>query len=132
MSVTSDVTSSATSSVSHGDLALPDAEPGHAPTPPLWSREFALLSLAALGVVFGDIGTSPLYALRECFHGEHGVPVTAENVVGICSLLKFVGYLLCALVFGGGRAQLAFGSKARVGTVGRGGPPRGVSVPADA
>jgi K+ transporter len=33
----------------------------------------AALSLAALGVVFGDIGTSPLYAIRECFHGEFGI-----------------------------------------------------------
>ena len=32
------------------------------------------LSLAAIGVVYGDIGTSPLYAVRECFKGEHGVP----------------------------------------------------------
>jgi KUP system potassium uptake protein len=34
------------------------------------------LALAALGVVYGDIGTSPLYALRECFTGEHGLPPT--------------------------------------------------------
>jgi KUP system potassium uptake protein len=34
------------------------------------------LSLAAIGVVYGDIGTSPLYAVRECFYGPHGVPVT--------------------------------------------------------
>jgi KUP system potassium uptake protein len=44
------------------------------------------LALAALGVVFGDIGTSPLYALRECFRGEHGVAPTPENVLGILSL----------------------------------------------
>lgn len=45
-----------------------------------------LLSLAALGVVFGDIGTSPLYALRECF-GEYGLQPTPENVIGILSLI---------------------------------------------
>ncbi len=39
-------------------------------------RRLAKLSLAALGVVFGDIGTSPLYALRECFHGEYGIQAT--------------------------------------------------------
>jgi len=33
-------------------------------------RQLLKVSLAALGVVFGDIGTSPLYAIRECFHGE--------------------------------------------------------------
>ncbi|MEI8032760.1 MAG: potassium transporter Kup [Chlorobiaceae bacterium] len=50
-------------------------------------RQLAGLSLAALGVVFGDIGTSPLYAVRECFHGDFGIPVTHENVLGVLSLL---------------------------------------------
>ncbi len=45
------------------------------------------LSLASLGVVFGDIGTSPLYAIRECFYGEHAVPVNEENVLGVLSLV---------------------------------------------
>jgi KUP system potassium uptake protein len=45
------------------------------------------LVLAALGVVYGDIGTSPLYALRECFSGSHAVPVTAGNVLGVLSLI---------------------------------------------
>ncbi len=46
-----------------------------------------VLSLGALGVVYGDIGTSPLYALRECFHPHHGVAPTPDNVVGILSLI---------------------------------------------
>lgn len=46
-----------------------------------------LLSLTALGVVFGDIGTSPLYALRECFYGPHSVPLNEENVLGVLSLI---------------------------------------------
>jgi KUP system potassium uptake protein len=46
-----------------------------------------LLTLAALGVVFGDIGTSPLYALRECFYGPHAVAVTPDNVLGVLSLI---------------------------------------------
>jgi KUP system potassium uptake protein len=45
------------------------------------------LILSALGVVFGDIGTSPLYALRECFDGTHGIPVTTGNVLGVLSLI---------------------------------------------
>jgi len=45
------------------------------------------LSLTALGVVYGDIGTSPLYALRECFHGTHGLPVSPDNVFGVLSLV---------------------------------------------
>jgi KUP system potassium uptake protein len=64
------------------------------------------LALAALGVVYGDIGTSPLYAMRECFNKEYGIAVTPANVMGILSLifwaltlivsLKYVAYVLRA------------------------------------
>src|SRR5256712_1836638 len=50
-------------------------------------RYLARLSLLALGVVYGDIGTSPLYALREAFNGQHGIPVTPGNVLGVLSLI---------------------------------------------
>jgi hypothetical protein len=50
-------------------------------------RATAALGLAALGVVYGDIGTSPLYAIRECFHGPHAVAVTEGNVLGVLSLV---------------------------------------------
>jgi len=50
-------------------------------------RYLAQLALLALGVVYGDIGTSPLYALREAFHGQHGIPVTTGNVFGVLSLI---------------------------------------------
>jgi KUP system potassium uptake protein len=50
-------------------------------------RYLAGLSLLALGVVYGDIGTSPLYAIREAFHGPHGIPVTSGNVLGVLSLI---------------------------------------------
>jgi KUP system potassium uptake protein len=50
-------------------------------------RYLAYLTLTALGVVFGDIGTSPLYAFRECFHGEHGLAVSPLNVLGVLSLI---------------------------------------------
>ncbi|HUF17468.1 MAG TPA: potassium transporter Kup [Thermoanaerobaculia bacterium] len=49
-------------------------------------RYLFVLSIGALGVVYGDIGTSPLYALKECF-GPHGVAVTQANVLGILSLI---------------------------------------------
>jgi KUP system potassium uptake protein len=45
------------------------------------------LAVGALGVVYGDIGTSPLYALRECFNGPHAVAVTVPNVLGVLSLM---------------------------------------------
>jgi KUP system potassium uptake protein len=47
----------------------------------------ALLALGALGIVYGDIGTSPLYALRECFTGPHGITPTPDNVLGVLSLI---------------------------------------------
>jgi KUP system potassium uptake protein len=47
----------------------------------------AFLTLASFGIVFGDIGTSPLYALRECFAGTHAIPVTQDNVLGVLSLI---------------------------------------------
>ena len=50
-------------------------------------KALGVLSFSALGVVFGDIGTSPLYALKECFSGTHGVSLTPENVYGILSLI---------------------------------------------
>jgi KUP system potassium uptake protein len=45
------------------------------------------LTLGAIGVVFGDIGTSPLYALKEIFNGHHPIDVTPENILGILSLV---------------------------------------------
>jgi KUP system potassium uptake protein len=45
------------------------------------------LAVAAVGVVFGDIGTSPLYTMREAFHGPHAMPLTEANVFGVLSLV---------------------------------------------
>jgi len=45
------------------------------------------LSLAALGIIYGDIGTSPLYTIKECFSGTHGMEVTSTNILGIMSMV---------------------------------------------
>ncbi|MEO7962404.1 MAG: KUP/HAK/KT family potassium transporter, partial [Gemmatimonadaceae bacterium] len=50
-------------------------------------RRLGVLTLTALGVVYGDIGTSPLYALQECFKEEYGLVPTAANVYGVLSLI---------------------------------------------
>ena len=70
------------------------------------ARYTATLSLLALGVVYGDIGTSPLYALRECFHGPHAIAPTHDHVLGVLSLIfwalivvisiKYLGFVLRA------------------------------------
>lgn len=58
---------------------------GHAPDKSL-SHTLGL-AFGALGVVYGDIGTSPLYAIKECFHGMHAIAVTPDNVLGVLSLI---------------------------------------------
>ncbi|MBS4098065.1 MAG: potassium transporter Kup [Sulfuricella sp.] len=50
-------------------------------------KPLAPLALAALGIVYGDIGTSPLYALKEVFAGAHPLPITPVNILGILSLV---------------------------------------------
>jgi KUP system potassium uptake protein len=50
-------------------------------------RYLLTLALTALGVVYGDIGTSPLYALREAFSGHHAIPLTSTNIFGVLSLI---------------------------------------------
>lgn len=51
------------------------------------SPKLAATTLAALGIVFGDIGTSPLYAFRECFSGPHAVRIDPQNLIGAASLV---------------------------------------------
>ncbi len=57
------------------------------------------LSLAATGVVFGDIGTSPLYTFSECFHPAHGIEPTAANVLGILSLILWSLILVVSIKY---------------------------------
>jgi|CXWL01.1.fsa_nt_gi KUP system potassium uptake protein len=68
---------------------------------PLWP-----VAITALGIVYGDIGTSPLYAIKECFNGAHAVAATEANVLGVLSLvfwsltivvaIKYLGFILRA------------------------------------
>ncbi len=64
------------------------------------------LAIGSLGVVFGDIGTSPLYTIRECFYGKHAISLTPENLLGVMALIfwsltivvsiKYVSFILRA------------------------------------
>jgi KUP system potassium uptake protein len=63
------------------------------------SAGLAGLSAAALGVVFGDIGTSPVYTFRECFNPEHGLPLDAEHVLGVLSLIFWVLIIVVAVKY---------------------------------
>lgn len=68
--------------------------PGSAPTIRQWP-----IALAALGVVFGDIGTSPLYAFRECFNGAHAMGVNPANLVGAASLIVWTLVLVVTIKY---------------------------------
>src|SRR5690349_5046795 len=57
------------------------------------------LTLLALGVVFGDIGTSPLYAVKETFSPEHGIPLTPENVLGGLSTIFWALMIVVSLKY---------------------------------
>lgn len=50
-------------------------------------QSLTALSVAAIGVVYGDIGTSPLYTMKEAFHGAHAMDVSPANVLGVLSLI---------------------------------------------
>jgi KUP system potassium uptake protein len=50
-------------------------------------KDLSILAVAALGIIYGDIGTSPLYTIKECFSGAHGVAPIRENILGILSLV---------------------------------------------
>ena len=87
--------------------SLPEDSSAHSPHGGSCTKaQTASLALAALGIVYGDIGTSPLYTIKECFHGMHAVPVTQANVLGVLSMvfwslmivvsLKYVVFILRA------------------------------------
>ncbi len=68
-------------------------------SPPNAGRRMAPLMLGAIGVVFGDIGTSPLYALRVAFSGEHGVAPTEDNIYGLLSILFWALMIIVTLKY---------------------------------
>lgn len=62
-------------------------------------RSLLVMSLAALGVVYGDIGTSPLYAFKQCFQGAYRVAATPENVLGILSLIVWALIIIVSIKY---------------------------------
>src|ERR1700758_4849863 len=75
--------------------------PLHFETPARWSvfelSAGSSLTIAALGVVYGDIGTSPLYAVRQCF--AHGVGVSEPRVFGVLSMIAWALTLVVTLKY---------------------------------
>jgi KUP system potassium uptake protein len=66
---------------------------------PRLKKPVATLTLAALGVVYGDIGTSPLYAAKETFNPDHGIPLNAENVLGGLSTIFWALMIVVSLKY---------------------------------
>ena len=62
-------------------------------------KRLGILSLTALGIVYGDIGTSPLYAFREGFTGNHAYASTQENVYGLLSLITWALILVVSIKY---------------------------------
>jgi KUP system potassium uptake protein len=88
------------SSLESNDKENPKAAaPKSTPTEPPVKDNFKIIAIAVLGVVYGDIGTSPIYALRETFSGKHPIPTTPENVLGVLSLIFWSLILIISLKY---------------------------------
>jgi len=89
-----------------GSDAYPAPQPPDSALHRKSDEKTSALALGALGVVYGDIGTSPLYAVRECFNGPHAVELNTVNLLGVASLIfwsliivvsmKYVGLIIRA------------------------------------
>lgn len=98
----SDETPAGTPELGTGHHAEDDPQEEHGAS----GKRLMLLSLAAVGIVYGDIGTSPIYALRESFHHTYGIEAVAPNILGVLSLIfwslvlvisiKYLGFILKA------------------------------------
>jgi len=71
----------------------------HDPAGNISGKRLAVLALAALGVVYGDIGTSPLYAVKEVFAGNHPIPVTEANIFGSLSLFFWALIIIVSIKY---------------------------------
>ncbi len=69
------------------------------PLQPAAGKDLPLLAMGALGIIYGDIGTSPLYTIKECFSGAHGVAPTADNILGVLSLIFWSLMLVVGLKY---------------------------------
>ena len=80
-------------------MSTTEKNSGHASTGTSGKSKPSGLMLAAIGVVFGDIGTSPLYTLKEVFHGAHGIPTSHDNVLGALSLVLWALLIVVSLKY---------------------------------
>nr|WP_310599183.1 potassium transporter Kup [Desulfobulbus sp.] len=79
--------------------ACSPATPPEHTAPRAAGQALPLLAISALGIIYGDIGTSPLYTIKECFAGVHGVEPTTANIFGILSLIFWSLMLVVGLKY---------------------------------
>lgn len=84
---------------SEGAAPVPSQTTDHAGHGGHGSSSLGKLALGALGIVYGDIGTSPLYALKECVSSEHGLAPTDFNVLGLLSMMFWSVTLVVAVKY---------------------------------
>jgi KUP system potassium uptake protein len=89
---------SSTEAIPDGHAALAEEE-GFGENQPDSAAGLARLSVAALSVVFGDIGRSPVYTFRECFYPERGLSLDAEHVLGILSMIFWALIIVVAIKY---------------------------------
>jgi KUP system potassium uptake protein len=80
-------------------MSANEKKPDHAAMGTTGKSKFSGLMLAAIGVVFGDIGTSPLYTLKEVFHGTHGITPSPDHVLGALSLVLWALLIVVTLKY---------------------------------
>src|SRR3954451_24369619 len=73
--------------VTVGDAHAHEHAHPHPHAPPAAGGDLVKLAIGAIGVVYGDIGTSPLYAIKQCVTLPHGVAANAANILGVLSLV---------------------------------------------
>ncbi|MRR15854.1 MAG: potassium transporter Kup [Deltaproteobacteria bacterium] len=93
-------------SLASGNARDPDTPSCEPSRPPFVDKKHLTLALGSIGIVFGDVGTSPLYAIKECFHGQHAITPDPANIFGVLSLvfwslmivvsIKYVTFILRA------------------------------------
>ena len=85
--MTTDASTDGTQSSQSTSGSAPTGNSGHGPSESKDLKRTLILAVGALGVVYGDIGTSPLYTVKECFHGTHAIALTPANLLGVMSLI---------------------------------------------
>ncbi len=82
----------------HSENESATESPGEPPSGG-FNKKIIFLAFASIGVVFGDIGTSPLYAIKACFYGQHAIGPGATNILGVLSLIFWSMFVVVSVKY---------------------------------